>query len=63
MHVLQLTSGFAAEPASIIYIVTGAAGICLARLRPRARSKSSVAMLFCRRSSRKTMAEIDLLGV
>lgn len=64
MHLLQLTPGLAAEPASIIYIVTGAAGICLARLRPRKKKgKSSIVMLFCRRSSQKSMAEINLLGI
>lgn len=63
MHLLQLTSRLAAEPASIIYIATGAAGLFLARLRPARQAKSSVVMLFCRRSSRETMAAIDLLEV
>ena len=52
---------FAAEPASIIYIATGFAGICLARLRLRKRpSPSSILMLFCRRSTQRTVARIDL---
>lgn len=64
MPLTQLVSSLSAEPASIIYIATGAAGICLARLRGHKKvEKSSVAMLFCRRSSRETMAEINLLGM
>ncbi|HEU5340709.1 hypothetical protein [Edaphobacter sp.] len=62
MGSLHLFANLAAEPASIIYIVTGAAGLLVARLRPGRRSPgSSIAMLFCRRSSRDRMARIDLL--
>lgn len=51
----------AAEPASIIYIATGAAGICLARLRLRRQpARPSILMLFCRRSTRKTIAQVNL---
>lgn len=62
MEALHLIANVAAEPASIIYIVTGAAGLLIARLRPGRRpSGSSIAMLFCRRTSRERMARIDLL--
>jgi|GEM_PF-3347493 len=62
MEPLHLIANLAAEPASIVYIVTGAAGLLIARLRPSRRpSGSSVAMLFCRRTSRDRMARIDLL--
>lgn len=58
---MQLIPEFAAEPASIIYIVTGAAGILLARFRPSKRTgRFSVIMLFCRRSTRDKMAGIAL---
>ena len=62
MEPLRLIANLAAEPASIIYIVTGAAGLLIARLRPSRRpAGSSVAMLFCRRFSHERMARIDLL--
>jgi hypothetical protein len=53
----------AAEPASILYIVTGAAGFAVAGLRKSRREPkpSSTAMLFCRRSSRITLKEMRLL--
>ena len=61
MQLLRLTVNLAAEPASIIYIVTGAAGLLFARLRTSSHpTDSSVAMLFCRRSTRERMGQIDL---
>lgn len=58
MHPLSL---LAAEPASIIYVVTGAVGLLLARLRPnRGVPDSSVIMLFCRRLTREKLAQIRL---
>lgn len=51
----------AAEPASIFYIVTGAIGWILVHFRsPGQRSTSSVAMLFCRRSSHEKLRSISL---
>ncbi len=54
---------FAAEPASILYIVTGAAGFAIAGLRKSnpAPKSSSTAMLFCSRESRVTLKDLDLL--
>ena len=61
MEHLRLTACLAAEPASIIYIVTGAVGLILARFRRSKRTtRSSVAMLFCRRSTRETLGRISL---
>jgi hypothetical protein len=61
MKLLCLTVNLAAEPASIIYIVTGAAGLLFARLRTSSQATdSSVVMLFCRRSTREKMAHINL---
>ena len=52
----------AAEPASIIYIVTGVAGIFFARLRMATkREESSVAMLFCRRATRERLRDVRLM--
>ena len=52
----------AAEPASILYIVTGAVGFIFAgRRRARANSPTSIAMLFCRRSSRRLLEKLNLL--
>jgi hypothetical protein len=51
----------AAEPASIIYIVTGAIGLLFARLRASGqRAESSVPMLFCRSSTREKLSHISL---
>jgi hypothetical protein len=57
MHSLPL---LAAEPASIIYMATGAVGLLLARLRPNWVPDSSVIMLFCRRLTREKLARIRL---
>lgn len=63
MEHLRLTACLAAEPASIIYIVTGTVGLILARLRRGKRAtRSSVAMLFCRKSTRETLGRISLTG-
>ncbi len=51
----------AAEPASIFYILTGGIGLLFSRFRSSLhREKSSVAMLFCRRSSREKLSQISL---
>jgi hypothetical protein len=54
---------FAAEPASILYIVTGAAGFAIAGLRKSNQfsKPSSTTMLFCSRESRATLKNLNLL--
>jgi hypothetical protein len=52
---------FAAEPASVIYIVTGAVGLLFARLRVSRQSKEpSDLMLFCKKSTREKLRWISL---
>jgi hypothetical protein len=56
-HLTVLTS----EPASVFYIVTGAVGLLFTRLRNSGRSAdSSVAMLFCRKSTRDKLRQVSL---
>jgi hypothetical protein len=51
----------AAEPASILYIVTGAIGLVFARFRASGqRDKSSVTMLFCRKSTHEKLRSVSL---
>jgi hypothetical protein len=64
MSLLSSLPTFAAEPASILYIITGAAGFAYAGLRKVARRppvESSTPMLFCRRSSHEQLKSLDLL--
>jgi hypothetical protein len=63
MSTLLSSIVFAAEPASIIYIVTGAVGLAIAGLRKsRGTAKpSSTPMLFCSRDSRDTLKDLNLL--
>jgi hypothetical protein len=65
---IQLSSLLlAAEPASLLYIVTGATGFAIAGLRKSRRSAKpsstavSTAMLFCQRDSRKIVRDLGLL--
>ena len=52
----------AAEPASILYIVTGAVGLLFARRRTSQRAPdSSVAMLFCRSHTHDKLSKLNLL--
>ncbi len=61
----------AAEPASILYIATGAIGFAIAGVRkmrqasrssqPEPSAESSTAMLFCQRGPRATLKELNLL--
>ena len=53
----------AAEPASIIYMVSGAVGLLFARRRTLAQrtKSSSVAMLFCRKQSHETLSKLKLV--
>jgi hypothetical protein len=60
MEIATLTN-LAAEPASIIYIVTGVVGLLFARLRVyRKQGGSSVLMLFCKKSTREKLSQISL---
>jgi hypothetical protein len=61
MTPLQSLLSLASEPASIIYIATGAIGFVFTRLRGTHPRESSTAMLFCRRSSRAVLESLHLL--
>ena len=63
MSNLLSSVAIAAEPASIIYIVTGAVGFAIATLRKSRRDSrtSSTPMLFCSRDSRAALKDLDLL--
>lgn len=50
-----------AEPASILYMVSGGIAFLFARTRYRKSTQTGTAMVFCSRSSRKAMDEIRLL--
>jgi hypothetical protein len=53
----------AAEPASIIYMVSGAVGLLVARRRTlnRRATDSSVPMLFCKKQSHETLSKLKLI--
>ena len=51
---------FAAEPATLIYLATGAVGFGWAKLT-RTRRRKSTMMLFTQRRSRMAMDSLDLL--
>lgn len=56
------TIHLAAEPATIIYLLTGAVGLLFARFRGVKRENvSSTIMLFCRRSTREKLGSVSLL--
>ena len=63
MSTLLSSIVFASEPASILYIVTGAVGFAIAGLRKSSRTakSSSTPMLFCSRDSRATLKDLNLL--
>jgi hypothetical protein len=63
MATLLSSIAFAAEPASILYIVTGAIGFAIAGLRRsrRAPKPPSTPMLFCSRDSRANLKDLNLL--
>ena len=66
MEIANLTAilpGLAAEPASIIYMVSGAVGLLFARRRTldRRSTDSSVAMLFCRKDTHETLNKLELI--
>jgi hypothetical protein len=49
----------AAEPASIFYMIAGVIGLLYAR-RHRASARPSTPMLFCSKSARENLSQIDL---
>jgi hypothetical protein len=60
MEIAPLAS-LAAEPASILYIVTGVVGLLFARLRvSRKQGRSSVFMLFSKKSTREKLSQLSL---
>jgi hypothetical protein len=60
MEIAPLTS-LAAEPASILYIVTGIVGLLFARLRvSRKQGRPSVFMLFSKKSTREKLSQLSL---
>ena len=68
MPLLSLLPTLVAEPASILYILTGAAGFAYAGLRRKSSrpsqespAESSTPMLFCRRTSRERLKSLNLL--
>jgi hypothetical protein len=61
MTPLESLLSLSSEPASIIYIATGAIGFVFTRLRVTGAGESSVVMLFCRRSSRAALESLNLL--
>jgi hypothetical protein len=64
MPLLNSLYTFAAEPASFLYILTGAAGFAYAGLRRKSAKppqESLTPMLFCRRDSRDRLKSLRLL--
>ena len=61
MELAHLTV-IAAEPASIIYMLSGAIGLLFARRRPHSQraADSSVAMLFCRKQTHDKLSKQKL---
>ncbi len=62
MLLIHSLYSIAAEPASILYMVTGAVGFATAALRKTntAADKTSVALLFCRRTSHTLLKSLNL---
>ena len=67
MTLFPVTLNPAAEPASIIYIVTGAIGCVIVAIRKARHPKadapapSPVMMLFCRATSHRLLRTLDLI--
>jgi hypothetical protein len=60
MEIVSLTS-LAAEPASIVYIATGLVSLLFARLHvSRKQDRSSVFMLFSKKSTREKLRQLNL---
>jgi hypothetical protein len=64
MPLLNLVFTLSAEPASILYILTGAVGFAYAGIRRKSTTppdEPSTPMLFCRRDSRSRLESLRLL--
>ena len=63
MELANLTTTLAAEPASIIYMVSGAVGLLFARRRTLGQrsTNSSVSMLFCRKQTHDKLNNLKLV--
>jgi hypothetical protein len=62
-HLTTILPSLSAEPASIIYMVSGAVGLLFARRRTLSRrsTDSSVAMLFCRKQTHDKLNKLKLI--
>jgi hypothetical protein len=62
-HLTTILPGIAAEPASIIYMVSGAIGLLFARRRTLSQGStdSSTAMLFCRKQTHDKLNKLKLI--
>ena len=61
-HLTTILPGIAAEPASIIYMVSGAIGLLFARRTVSQRATdSSTAMLFCRKQTHDKLNKLKLI--
>jgi hypothetical protein len=62
-HLTTILPGIAAEPASILYMVSGAVGLLFARRRTLSQrsADSSVAMLFCRKQTHDKLNKLKLI--
>ena len=62
-HLTTILPALTAEPASIIYIVTGAATLLFARRRTAGQraAGSSVAMLFCKKQTHDKLNKLKLV--
>ena len=62
-HLTTILPTIAAEPASIVYMVSGAVGLLFARRRTLSQrsTESSVAMLFCRKQTHDKLSKLKLV--
>ena len=61
-HLTTILPGIAAEPASIIYMVSGAIGLLFVRPTVSQRATdSSTAMLFCRKQTHDKLNKLKLI--
>lgn len=62
-HLTSILPNLSAEPASIIYMVSGAVGLLFARRRTleQRSTNSSVSMLFCRKQTHDKLNNLKLV--
>jgi hypothetical protein len=62
-HLTSILPNLSAEPASIIYMVSGAVGLLFARRRTLGQrsTNSSVSMLFCRKQTHDKLNNLKLV--